>query len=158
MPDKDKPLVLALGNDMLGDDGVAFRAAEALEARFGRRADILPIGEAGLPLLDHMAPYARVLILDAAYTGLCPPGTILRWDRDDFRRCVAPSQHAAGLPQLLDLAERLGLDFPAELRVVCMEVHDPTVFRQSLTPEAAGALPAMVSSAEDIISSWLKPA
>ncbi|MDA8130932.1 MAG: hydrogenase maturation protease [Elusimicrobia bacterium] len=150
----NKPLVLALGNDMLGDDGVAFHAAVALREEFGDRADILPTGEAGLPLLDHMAAYRRVLILDAAYTGLCPPGTILRWDREDFRRCVAPSQHAAGLPQLLDLAERLGLEFPSELRVVCMEVHDPTVFRESLTPEARRALPDMIAASRGIISSW----
>jgi len=31
--------------------------------------------------------------------------------------------------------------FPEELRVVCMEVDDPTVFRESLTAQAQEALP-----------------
>lgn len=154
MTTKNRPLVLALGNDMLGDDGVGFRAARLLRGEFEEKADILETGEAGLPLIDHMAPYKRVLILDAAATGQCPPGTILRWDRDDFRRCVAPSQHAAGLPQLLELAERLEFDFPAEIRVVCMEVENPTVFRETLTPEAEKALPVMVQAAREVLSGW----
>lgn len=154
MSNKNKPLVLALGNDLLGDDGVAFHAARALKAEFPGGVDIVETGEAGLPLLDHFEPYSKVLILDAAATGKCPAGTILRWDREDFRRCVAPSQHAAGLPHILELAERLGLGFPADLQVVCMEVTDPTVFRESLTAEAAKALPDMLAAAREVLAGW----
>lgn len=154
MNNNDKPLVLALGNDLLGDDGVAFHAARRLKAEFPDSVDVVETGEAGLPLLDHFEPYSKVLILDAAATGKCPAGTILRWDREDFRRCVSPSQHAAGLPHILELAERLGLDFPGELQVICMEVSDPTVFRESLTDEAEKALPAMVAAAGEILAAW----
>jgi len=154
MKAKKKTLVLALGNDILGDDGVAFYAARLLRTEFPKSVDVVETGEAGLPLLDHFEPYARVLILDAAATGKCPAGTILDWDREDFRRCVAPSQHSAGLPHILELAERLGLDFPSELRVICMEVRDPTVFRDTLTAEANQALPAMVEAARKILAGW----
>lgn len=152
---KPRPaLVLALGNDILGDDGVAFHAARLLSAEFPESVQVVQTGEAGLPLLDHLEPYSRALILDAASTGKCPPGTILCWDREDFRRCVSPSQHSAGLPHILELAERLGLAFPGELRVVCMEVHDPTIFRETLTPEAGKALPRMVDAAREILAAW----
>lgn len=147
-------LVLALGNDILGDDGVAFHAARLLRAEFPQSVDVIETGEAGLPLLDYLEPYGKALILDAAATGKCPPGTILRWDRGDFRRCVAPSQHSAGLPQILELAERLGMAFPAELQVICMEVGDPTVFRETLTAEANQALPAMAARAREILTAW----
>lgn len=154
MRKSEKTLVLALGIDLLGDDGVAFYAARLLREEFPESVDVVETGEAGLPLLDHFEPYAKALILDAAATGKCPAGTILRWDREDFRRCVAPSQHAAGLPHILDLAERLEMDFPRELQVVCMEVSDPTVFRESLTAEARQALPAMVAAARGILTAW----
>lgn len=154
MNEHAKTLVLALGNDLLGDDGVAFHAARLLRAELPESVDVVETGEAGLPLLDHFEPYANVLILDAAATGKCPAGTILRWDREDFRRCVAPSQHAAGLPHVLELAERLGLAFPGELQVICMEVSDPTVFREELTAEAAKALPAMVTEARKVLAGW----
>ena len=149
-----KTLVLALGNDILGDDGVAFYAARILSAEFPDSVDVVETGEAGLPLLDHLEPYGRALILDAAATGKCPAGTILCWDREDFRRCVAPSQHSAGLPHILELAEHLSMAFPGELQVVCMEVSDPTVFRETLTPEARQALPAMVDMARNILTGW----
>lgn len=152
---KPRPaLVLALGNDILGDDGVAFHAARLLRPEFPESAEVVETGEAGLPLLDQLEPYGRALILDAAATGKCPPGTILRWDRGDFRRCVAPSQHSAGLPQVLELAERLGMAFPAELQVICMEVGDPTVFGETLSAEAARALPRMVAAAREILTGW----
>ena len=116
--------------------------------------DVVETSEAGLALLDHLERYERAIIVDAVATGKCPPGTILCWDREDFRRCVAPSQHAAGLPQILELAERLGMSFPRELRVVCMEVGDPTVFREALSDEASRALPALVAQARDILFQW----
>ena len=133
---------------------MAFYAARLLRAEFPGSVDVVETGEAGLPLLDHLEPYKKVLILDAAATGKCPAGTILRWDREDFRRCVAPSQHSAGLPHILELAERLGMAFPGELQVVCMEVSDPTVFRETLTAEAERALPAMVAAARGILAAW----
>lgn len=152
---KPRPaLILALGNDILGDDGVAFHAARRLRAEYPSSAEVIETGEAGLPLLDYLEPYGRALILDAAATGECPPGTILRWDREDFRRCVAPSQHSAGLPQILELAERLGMAFPGELQVICMEVGDPTVFRDTLTAEAEQALPAMLDAARGVLAGW----
>ena len=154
MKTSSRTVILALGNDILGDDGVAFHAARILRAEFPKSVDVVETGEAGLPLLDHLESYDRALILDAAATGKCPAGTILCWDRDDFRRCVAPSQHSAGLPHILELAERLGMAFPGELQVVCMEVSDPTVFRETLTPEAKQALPAMVASARQILTAW----
>ena len=154
MGNPKKTLVLALGNDILGDDGVAFHAARLLRAEFPHSVDVVETGESGLPLLDHLESYGLALILDAAATGKCPPGTILRWDREDFRRCVAPSQHAAGLPHILELAERLSMAFPGELQVVCMEVSDPTVFRETLTGEAKQALPAMVDMARQILTCW----
>ncbi|HAH32534.1 MAG TPA: hypothetical protein DCL44_09510 [Elusimicrobia bacterium] len=149
-----KALVLALGNDILGDDGVAFHAARVLSAEFPDSVDVMETGEAGLPLLDFLEPYSRALILDAAATGKCPAGTILHWNREDFRRCVAPSQHAAGLPHILELAEQLGMAFPGELQVVCMEVSDPTVFRETLTAKATKALPAMLDTARKILTAW----
>jgi len=149
-----KTVVLALGNDILGDDGVAFHAARLLGPEFGDGIEIVESSEAGLALLDHLEHCGHALILDAVATGKCAPGTILCWDRDDFRRCVSPSQHAAGLPHILELAERLDMDFPRELRVVCMEVGDPTVFRETLTPEARKALPAFVAEARRILTGW----
>jgi len=153
MEKRKKILVLALGNDILGDDGVGFHAARALAAEFPDKIEVIETSEAGLALLDHLEGRDHALILDAVATGKCAPGAILCWDRDDFRRLVSPAQHAAGLPHILELAERLEMRFPRGLRVVCMEVGDPTVFRETLTEEAKKALPAFIAEARRIINS-----
>ncbi|MDD5656955.1 MAG: hydrogenase maturation protease [Elusimicrobia bacterium] len=147
-----RTVVLALGNDILGDDGVGFHAARAIRKEFGPEVEVVESPESGLALLDHLEGCERALILDAVATGKCPPGTVLSWDRDDFKRLVAPNQHAAGLPHVLELAERLGLVFPRHLRVVAMEVQDPTRFRDTLTEQARQFLPAFVAEARRILT------
>lgn len=146
--------MLALGNDILGDDGIGFHAARLLRNEFTEDVEVVESSEMGLALLDYLENRERALILDAVATGKCAPGTVLCWDREDFRRCVSPAQHAAGLPHILELAERLKMNFPRELRVVCVEVGDPTVFRETLTPEAGAALPAFVAEARRILVEW----
>jgi hydrogenase maturation protease len=152
---KIKPtLILALGNDILGDDGIGFHAARVLRKEFTEDVEVVESSDSGLALLDYLENRERALILDAVATGKCAPGTVLCWDREDFRRCVSPAQHAAGLPHILELAERLKMNFPRELRVLCVEVGDPTVFRETLTPEASAALPAFVAEARRILVEW----
>lgn len=149
--DGAKTLVIALGNDILGDDGVGFHAARLLRKEFGDAADFVETGESGLALLDHLEGYDRALFLDAVATGKCKPGTILVWDKADFKKAVAPSPHLMGLPGILELAERVDLRIPNEIRVVAMEVHDPTVFREQLSPEATQALPSFVAEARKVL-------
>ena len=65
---------------------------------------------------------------------------------------VSPSPHFSGLPELINLAERVGMHFPKDMRVLAMEVHDPTMFSESLTPEAQQALPELVMQAERVLT------
>ncbi|MFA6002984.1 MAG: hydrogenase maturation protease [Elusimicrobiota bacterium] len=145
-------MVLALGNDILGDDGVGFHAARSLGTEFPEGVDVVETGEAGLALLDHLEGYDRAVIVDAIATGRCAPGTVLTWRAEDFRDMVAPSPHFAGLPELFHLAQRVGMHFPQDIRVIALEVADPTVFRETLTPQAQAALPAFVAEARRVLS------
>ena len=144
-------VVLALGNDILGDDAVGFHAARSLRAEFAEGVDVVETGEAGLALLDHLEGYDRAIILDAIATGKCPAGSVLTWAREDFKDIVSPSPHFSGLPELIHLAERVGMHFPKDIRVLAMEVDNPTVFRESLTPEAQKALPDLVARARRVL-------
>jgi hydrogenase maturation protease len=149
-----KTLLLALGNDILGDDGVGFAAARELEARFAPDVDCVLSSEAGLALLELMEGYQRALLLDAIVTGDSPVGTVHEFAPTDFRRVLAPSPHYAGLPEVLELAERLQLEFPRELRVLALEVEDPYAIREGLTPGVARALPEFVARAASVLEDW----
>lgn len=133
---------------------MGFHAARSLRSEPFEGVDVVETGEAGLALLDHLEGYDRALILDAIATGKCRPGTVLSWGRKDFKDIVSPSPHFSGLPELIQLAERVGMHFPKDMRVLAMEVEDPTVFRESLTPGAAQALPALVSEARRVLAEW----
>jgi hydrogenase maturation protease len=149
-----RPLCLALGNDILGDDGVGFAAGRAVAARFGDRVEVVLTSEAGLALLEHLAGRRRALLLDSVETGRVPAGTVLAFGRDDFRRVLAPSPHYAGLPEVLALGERLGLEVPDDLRVLAMEVEDACTVREGLSPAVERALPELVERAAAILAGW----
>ncbi len=140
-------VVLALGNDILGDDAVGFLAARALRSEFADRATFVETGEAGLALIELLEGFDKALLLDACVTGKVAPGTIVEYIPDDFSRVVAPSPHYAGLPEVLDLAQRLEIEFPREIRILAMEVEDPFTVREELTPTVAAALPRFIDRA-----------
>ena len=148
-------LVVGLGNDILGDDAVGLLAARRLRAILPGSVEVLESAGVGLDLLDVLEGYDRALILDAIATGQHPPGTVLEFTSEDFQKVIAPSPHYAGLPELLQLAERLGIPFPTALCVLACEVADPYQIREGLSASATGALPALVARAQRVVECWL---
>ena len=120
-----KILVLGLGNELLSDDGVGVLAARALREELGGSADVVDTSLSGLALLDFFDGYDKAILIDAVQTKRCPPGTVTELTPADLSAVVAPSPHYAGLPELLDLAGRLEMDFPDEIRIFAVEVVDP---------------------------------
>lgn len=143
MPGRE--LVLGLGNDLLGDDGAGLRAAREVAALGLDGLDVIESGEAGLALLELLAGYESAVIVDSIQTG-APPGTIHVLGRSDFARVIAPSAHYAGLPEVFDLGEKLGIDLPAKIAVVAVEVEDPFSFSECLTPAVSQAMARVVDS------------
>ncbi len=151
--DQSRILVLALGNDIMGDDGVGPVAARAVAERFSH-VDVIETGEAGLAMLETLAGYDRVLLIDSIATGDHPPGTVLEFGRADFDKVLGPTPHYAGLPEVLQLADHLGLDFPHDIRVLAIEIDPPLDFRESLSPNIAAAVPVFVDRASAILRQW----
>jgi hydrogenase maturation protease len=148
-------LVLGLGNDILGDDAVGLVAARRLRSTLPAAVDVLEQAGASLDLLDILEPYDRVLILDSILTGQHPAGTILEFDRTDFQEVLGPSPHYAGLPEVLRLAEALGIPFPAEIRILACEVADPYQIRAGISNTVQEALVPFVARALDTVRPWL---
>jgi hydrogenase maturation protease len=148
-------LLLALGNDILKDEGVGLAAARLLRAEFQEAVDIVEAPGAGLALLELLEGYDQALLLDAVFTGYAPPGTVLEFCREDFQKATAPAAHYVGLPEILRQAESLGLAFPRELRVLALEVENPFKFHQGMSPSTRGALPDYVDRARQVLQGWI---
>ena len=149
-------LLLALGNDIIGDDGVALVAARALKKTFGDELDVLETTEGGLGLIDILEPYDRVLLLDSIEIGDLPVGTVREFSREDFHKVVGQSPHYAGLPEVIALAHKLGINFPSELRVLAIKIDPQEEFRQGLSDDIQQALPDYIKQAEQILRDWTR--
>lgn len=152
-PEK-KPLVLGIGNDIMGDDAVGLRAARMLREKWPM-ADIQESYSLGLDLLDVLEGHSCALLLDSIVTYAYTPGTILEIHEAELRQHGRISPHHAGIAESLEVAKILQIPLPLKLTVLAMEVSDPFHFRVGMSPAVEAALPGMVEKAQDLLSTWL---
>jgi hydrogenase maturation protease len=138
-----RTLVLALGNELLSDDGVGVVAADSLRERLAGLADVVVSPLAGVALLETFLGYERALVLDAIRTGPDAPGTIRRLSPADLGPVLAPSPHYSGLPEMIDIASRLRLSFPSEIAILSVEVSDPYTIGGPLSEPVRAAIPEL---------------
>lgn len=154
-PKASEILVLALGNDIMGDDAAALEAAEILKKAFSGGVDFVATLETGLALMDLMSGYRRVLLLDSVTTGHHKPGTIIEFAREDFNKVLGPSPHCMGLPEVLELADCLSIDFPQEIIILAIEIEFPSDFSESLGETIRQKIPIYVDKAATVLNRWL---
>jgi hydrogenase maturation protease len=150
-------LLLALGNDILGDDAVGLIVARTLRDEFAGVADVVEAPGAGFVLLECLEGYDRALIVDSFASGAGArhvPGTILELSLAAFDRPVGPSPHYASLAEVVDLARALEVPFPSDLRILALAVEDPYIVREGLSDSAQASLPSFVARARDIVGAW----
>jgi hydrogenase maturation protease len=97
-----KRIVIAgIGNVLLGDDGLGPYSIEQLTAQydFGPAVELV---DAGTPALDFSLYFANadLLILIDAIKSTAPPGTLLRYSREEILRQSAPLRVDAHSPAL----------------------------------------------------------
>lgn len=136
--------MLGLGNPILTDDGVGIYVVRVLAARCSR--DDLAFAEAcvgGLRLLEIIAGYERVIILDAIRTPGGQPGHLHRLRPDDLQASLhTGSTHDLTLPGALALGRGLGLPLPDDeaITILAVEVEDVTTFGETCTPLVQAAI------------------
>jgi len=148
-------LLLALGNDIMGDDAVGLHAATELREKFDGRIEVREAMIAGYSLLEILDGYSHVLLIDAISTGGTETGTVREYSTDEFESYYSASPHYVGIPEVFALGRGLGLVMPVEFRILTMEISHPFELREELTPEIQTALPEFIRRAEEIIRDWL---
>jgi hydrogenase maturation protease len=97
-------MVLALGNPLLGDEGVGSRVLSRLSTayRFTPSVELLDGGTAGLSLAPAVSDAGKVIVLDAVRTGR-PPGTVVKLDGSKLPRRFfqSLSPHQVGFRDLV---------------------------------------------------------
>ncbi|HEY68284.1 MAG TPA: hydrogenase maturation protease [Thermoflexia bacterium] len=145
-----KTLVVGLGNPILTDDGVGIHVVRALAVRC--RRDDVTFAEAslgGLRLLDLIAGYERVVLVDAIQTRDGKPGDVHRLHPNDLRASLhSGSTHDLSLPGALALGRGMGMKLPDDeaITIIAIEVEDVLTFGEDCTPAVAAAIPRAVEA------------
>lgn len=103
----------------------------------------------GVRLLDALAGYERVILVDAIQTRGGRPGDVYRLTASDLPASLhSGSTHDLSLPAALDLGRRLGMALPADpnLTLLAVEVEDVLTFDERCTPTVALAIPRAVEA------------
>lgn len=72
-------LVIGVGNEYRGDDGVGILIARRLQAQMPENVDVLIQSGEGAALMEAWKGAENVIIVDAVHSG-APPGTVFRLD------------------------------------------------------------------------------
>jgi hydrogenase maturation protease len=141
-----KILLLGLGNDILSDDAVGLSIAREIRRRLSdsEGIEVRESSEMGLSLLDEIAGFDDLVLVDAIQTGQAPPGFVHQLDGDDLRVLPGGSPHFVGVGEMLALGRRLGLPVPRRVQVFAVEVKDPFTVGESMTSPLLRAFPAVV--------------
>jgi hydrogenase maturation protease len=138
-----KTLVLGIGNEILGDDGVGIHIARAVARRVSTTdTKVEETGASGLSLLELIKGYERLIIADAILTDNPEAGIIHRLTLKDLaltNGSVTP--HDAGLVPTLAIGNSL---FPGEMprEVIIYSVETTNV--EHVTGKMTAAVKASV--------------
>lgn len=147
-------VVLALGNDLIADDGAGPAAAALLSPHLSPGVELKVSAAAGMELLEELVGYDAAIIIDAVQTGKHPPGTVRRWGLGDLTPVQAPSAHWAGLPEARAVAQHLGLPFPRQVTIFSVEAEDLSTVGKPLSPPVREALSTLVLGVLEDLEGW----
>ena len=145
-------LIVAYGNPMRSDDGVAWRAADALASEFPEPAvDIHRLHQLTPELADTVRNYRCVIFVDAASCDGSPtlPGAIRVEDILGGASEPARFSHVLSPKKVLDLAAQL---YGASPRAFVVTVAGES-FRHgdSLSPAVAAAIPELIARIAELV-------
>ncbi len=150
--------IIGLGNSILRDDGVGIHAAREISRRLAaagldKTIDILETEVAGFALMELMAGWKRIILLDCIQFDGVKPGSVIRIDPADLHTSLRlRSVHDIDLPTVMDLGRRLGLAMPDKLVIFGVQAEDALTFGESMTEAAERGMHEAVAMALEELS------
>jgi len=157
-----KTLILGLGNELYGDDGVGLEVIRQLENRPAleklKQKHPLTLEASnltGLKLLDIIAGYDVLIIIDTIKTSQPHTGRIKVLDGSQLRHIPGPSPHYVSIPQMINLGREVGLLMPRVVKIIAVEAKDIYHLGEGLTPEMQAAIPRIIQTLTRVLTEVL---
>lgn len=142
---KQRILVIGMGNVLMQDEGVGVRAVEELEIRFHipDGVTVMDGGTTGMELFEPMRNCDCLVVADAVNAN-APPGSLVRIANEEIRAFFQTkiSNHQLGLSDLLALLTLKG-EAPRHIVIIGMVPHS-LENKLGLTEAATAGLDGMV--------------
>jgi hydrogenase maturation protease len=157
-----KTLLLGLGNELYGDDGVGIDVVRKLreKAKKNKRlaahlsdVEMEECSLSGLALLDVITGYDRLILVDTIKRKAPSPGRIHLLEENEIRAIPGPSPHYISVSQTIEIGRKLGLHVPSKILIVAIEAKNIYRLGEGLSQEMKGKLPAIVQKVKNILLS-----
>jgi len=149
----EKTLVLGLGNDLYGDDGIGLHVVRELRRRLDEdeqlskifaSVDLLECSLTGLSLLDVIIGYDDLIIIDTIKRVAPVTGRITLMTEEDIRSIPGPSPHYVSIPQTIAIGRQLNQKVPDRIQILAVESKNMFVLGEGLTDKMKETLPELV--------------
>ena len=167
---KNKVLILGIGNDILTDDGIGPRLVTDLRGRDVRPPCLLAgrgvstsqieyktttLG--GLDILEFIQGYERVIFIDAIKTRGGVPGTVYHFTPADFQETLHLSNlHDVSFLEAIELGKRLGFPIPSQMHIIAIEIVEDLEFGTEFTPILKEKYPDILQNVRDSVQKFLE--
>ena len=134
-------LILGLGNPILTDDGVGIKIARKLKEG-NARLKVIETSEAGIALLDLIAGYDKLIIVDSIKTEKGKPGDLYKLELEDLKPSKDfSSSHGIGIATAFGLGQKLGYRMPKFVSIYAVNIKDNSTFGEECTEEVKERIP-----------------
>lgn len=153
MKQKDKILVLGIGNLLKKDDGVGVHVVQYLQNNnipVPDNVDVLDGGIAGFDLIQHMIQYNRIIIIDALKVQ-DKPGSIYKFNAKHLiSKSPNVSLHELGIAEVLELLKIKGA--APDVDVIGIVPEDVHSIDMTLSPLVEESIPKVVDLILDSVT------
>ncbi len=136
-----KTLVLGIGNPILTDDGVGIKIAQKLKEE-NPDLEVIETSEAGIALLDLVAGYDKLILIDSILAEEGKPGEFCKLQLEDLGPATGFSSfHGIDIATAFELGQRLGYKMPKLVSIYAIMIKDNTTFAERCTEEVEARIP-----------------
>lgn len=145
-----KTLVVGIGNQIMGDDGVGVQAISLLRDKLAGRADIdlREMNSVEFFLAEAMMGYRKVILIDSVVTGADDVGRIHEFSLQTLRgHTHISTSHSMSFPAAFNIISRLNPDCaPHSVKIYAVAIAEVNEFSERLSPKVRDALNEIVAA------------
>ena len=136
-------LILGVGNLILTDDGVGIKVARKLKEE-NPELEVIETSESGIALLDLVAGYDKLVIIDSIKAEKGKPGDLYKLELEDLKPSNdISSSHGMGIATAFELGRRLGYRMPKCVSIYAVNIKDNLTFGEECTEEVEQRIPSI---------------